>query len=67
MTFFRNNMADFALGGISEENNRMTTYSIFDLKISEIGGSPKGLVLTPLTVEKAAGFLVPRAVGYSTV
>src|SRR3990172_1439101 len=63
VTFFGNQITD-AYSGQTFENNRMTTYSIFDKDLINKGAAPT-FTLNKANYNKMAEYLIPRAVGYS--
>lgn len=63
VTFFGNLITD-AYSGETFENNRMTTYSIFDKDLINKGAAP-AFTLNRANYNKMAEYLIPRAVGYS--
>jgi hypothetical protein len=63
VTFFGNLITDNYSGG-TIENNRITTYSIFDKDLQARGLAP-AFTLNKANYNKMAEYLLPRAVGYS--
>jgi hypothetical protein len=64
MTFFGNTIADNYTGDTSAQNDKMTTYSLFDQDLIKRYKDPT-FTLNDRNYNAAANILLPRAVGYS--